>query len=282
LSGTDRTKGEFQAIPGAPAVILVDPQLGENIGMVARAMLNTGLDQLRLVRPRDGWPNEKAVAAASGADLVLAGAKLFDSTAEALADLQLVYAASARPRGMVKRIVEPREAAARVRAAAGEGTKTGLLFGPERSGLTNDDMALADAVVSVPLNPGFASLNLAQAVLLLGYEWYRGEARPLAERLERNRGRAASKAELDNFMTRLEGALDRAGFLLPEEKRAGMVRNLRALFGRMDLTEPEVNTLHGIVSALGRRDRAPLAGEEGPAAPEPKEGLEPMEEEERG
>jgi len=261
LSGTDRTKGEFQPIPGAPAVILVDPQLGENIGMVARAMLNTGLSELRLVRPRDGWPNEKAAAAASGADAVLAGARLFDDTAAAIADLQLVYASSARPRGMVKRILEPREAAARLRAAAGEGARTGLLFGPERSGLTNDDMALADAVVSVPLNPGFASLNLAQAVLLLGYEWYRGESDPKPARLARNRGRAASKAELDNFMTRLEGALDRAGFLLPAEKRAGMVRNLRALFGRMDLTEPEVNTLHGIVSALGRRDRDPLAGE---------------------
>jgi tRNA/rRNA methyltransferase len=137
--------------------------------------------------------------------------------------------------------------------AVSAGHRVGLIFGPERSGLTNDDLALADAVVSVPLNPGFSSLNLAQAVLILGYEWFRAE-RPLpAERMARNGARPATKAELDNFMTRLEVKLDEAGFLRPPEKRPGMVNNLRALFGRMELTEPEVNTLHGIVSALGYR-----------------------------
>jgi tRNA/rRNA methyltransferase len=143
------------------AVILVDPQLGENIGMVARAMLNTGLSELRLVRPRNGWPNPKAAAA--GADLVVDGVVLFETTADAVADLQRVYAASARPRGVVKRILDPRETATRLHGATAEGQRTGLLFGPERSGLKNDDLALADAVVSVPPNPGFASLNLAQA-----------------------------------------------------------------------------------------------------------------------
>ena len=255
MSGTDRTKGDFPTHDGAPVVILVDPQLGENIGMVARAMLNTGLSELRLVRPRDGWPNPKAEAAAAGADVVLEGVELFETTADAVADLQRVYAASARPRGMVKRVLDPRETAKRLRGAAAEGQRVGLLFGPERSGLKNEDLAMADAVVSVPLNPGFTSLNLAQAVLLLGYEWFRAERPPQPERLERNRGRLARKAELANFMARLESALDATGFLLPAEKRAGMVRNLHALFGRMDLTEPEVNTLHGIISALRREGK---------------------------
>jgi tRNA/rRNA methyltransferase len=253
MSGTDHRLTPEGSPEPAPAVILVAPQLGENVGMVARAMLNTGLAELRLVAPRDGWPNEAAWSAASGADAVLDAAQIYATTAEATAELDLVYATSTRPRGLVKRILDPREAALRAKAAAGEGRRVGLLFGPERSGLTNDDLALADAVVSVPLNPGFSSLNLAQAVLILGYEWFRAEKPLPAERIQRNGARPATKAELDNFMTRLEGKLDEAGFLRPPEKRPGMINNLRALFGRMELTEPEVNTLHGIVSALGLR-----------------------------
>ena len=255
MSGTDHTKGPRLLDGQGPAVVLVRPQLGENIGMVARAMLNTGLADLRLVSPRDGWPSETAKAAASGALEILAGARLFDSTEAAVADLQLVHATSTRPRGLVKRVLEPRKAVGRLRRALHMGEKAGLLFGPERSGLTNDDLALADAVISVPLNPAFSSLNLAQAVLIIGYEWYHADRPPLPERLESNAGRRASKAELRNFMTRLEAHLDEAGFLVPIEKRPGMVNNLRALFGRMDLTEPEVNTLHGIVTALRRAAR---------------------------
>jgi len=253
MSGTDRRINTEGLPERGPVVVLLQPQLGENVGMVARAMLNTGLTEMRLVAPRDGWPNPAAWKSASGADAVLDRAELYDTTAAATGDLDLVYATSTRPRGLVQRVLDPREAAARAKVAVSAGHRVGLIFGPERSGLTNDDLALADAVVSVPLNPGFSSLNLAQAVLILGYEWFRAE-RPLpAERMTRNGARPATKAELNNFMTRLEVKLDEAGFLRPPEKRPGMVNNLRALFGRMELTEPEVNTLHGIVSALGYR-----------------------------
>jgi tRNA/rRNA methyltransferase len=260
MSGTDKTKSDKTragqtetGVTGGPAVILVDPQLGENIGMVARAMLNCGLTDLRLVRPRDGWPNAKADSAASGAGEVLAAARVFQSTGEAIAGLQRLYATSARPRGLVKRLTAPREAAGEMREAASRGEAVGVLFGPERAGLINDDLALADAVLAIPLNPAFCSLNLAQAVLLVGYEWYlaAGEAGEAASGgLETGGARLADKAELINFFERLERALDETGFLFPPEKRPGMVRNLRSLFGRMALTEPEVNTLHGIVSAL--------------------------------
>ncbi len=248
MSGTDRTR-ETDLLPG-PAVILVKPQLGENIGMVARAMLNCGLTELRLVAPRDGWPSEKAEAAASGADAVIAGARLFDTTENAIADLQRVYATTARPRGMVKPVVTPAQAAAELRAEAAAGHRTGLLFGPERSGLVNDDIALADAVLTVPLNPAFSSLNLAQAVLLVGHAWFMAADATEPRKLESGSGQPASKAEIVNFFERLETALDETGFLFPPEKRPTMVRNLRNLFHRIAPTESEINTLHGIISAL--------------------------------
>lgn len=248
MAGTDRTQEPVK--DGGPAIILVDPQLGENIGMVARAMLNCGLTELRLVRPRDGWPSEKAAAAASGALEVIEGARLFDATEAALADLQRVYATTARPRGMVKPVVTPGQAATELRESAAMGERCGLLFGPERSGLVNDDIALADAVLSVPLNPAFSSLNLAQAVLLVGHAWFMAADDTEARRLELGVGEIASKAELINFFTRLEAALDETGFLYPPEKRPTMVRNLRNLFHRIAPTEGEVNTLHGIISAL--------------------------------
>lgn len=248
MAGTDRTQEPVK--DGGPAIILVDPQLGENIGMVARAMLNCGLTELRLVRPRDGWPSEKAEAAASGALEVIEGARLFETTEAALADLQRVYATTARPRGMVKPVVTPGQAATELRESAAMGERSGLLFGPERSGLVNDDIALADAVLSVPLNPAFSSLNLAQAVLLVGHAWFMAADNTEARRLELGVGETASKAELVNFFTRLEAALDETGFLYPPEKRPTMVRNLRNLFHRIAPTEGEVNTLHGIISAL--------------------------------
>ena len=251
MAGTDKTQ---PPVTGGPVVILVDPQLGENIGMVARAMLNCGLSELRLVRPRDGWPNEAAVAAASGADLVLDGARLYDTTAEALADLNRVYATTARARGLVKHLVTPRQAAAEIHRALAAGERAGLLFGPERAGLTNDDLALADTLLAVPLNPAFASLNLAMAVLIVGYEWFQvaGEtARGTPPRRLESDGQApAVKAELVSFFERLEAALDETGFLYPPEKRPGMVRNLRNLFQRLAPTDQDLRTLHGIVSAL--------------------------------
>ena len=251
MSGTDRTReAASEATDGAPAIILVDPQLGMNIGMVARAMLNCGLGDLRLVRPRDGWPSSEAVAAASGADAVVEAARLYSSTAEAIADLRRVYATTVRPRGMVKPVVTPRQAAAELRAGQSAGEACGVLFGPERSGLVNDDLALADAVVSVPLNPAFGSLNLAQAVLLIGYEWFlSGDDTPL-RRLEAGEAAPATKGELVNFFQRLETLLDESNFLFPVEKRPTMVRNIRNIFQRTALTESELGTLHGILSAL--------------------------------
>ncbi|MCH6588726.1 MAG: RNA methyltransferase [Proteobacteria bacterium] len=250
MSGTDTSR---ETPNDGPVVILVDPQLGENIGMVARAMLNCGLEELRLVRPRDGWPNSAAESAASGADSVLEKTRLFDTTAEAVADLSRVYAATARPRGMITPVVTPRQAAAELRAAQATGTRAGVIFGPERSGLVNDDVALADAVLSVPLNPAFASLNLAQAVFVVGYEWLLAETETPARELPLGAARPATKAELLGFFERLEAALDAAGFLQPVEKRPNMVRNLRNLFQRAELSGQEVRTLHGIVTALTAR-----------------------------
>jgi tRNA/rRNA methyltransferase len=264
MAGTDKSKSQRPRPPdlGGPAIVLVEPQLGENIGMVARAMLNCGLEELRLVRPRDGWPNPAAESAAAGAHGLLERARLFASSADAVADLQRVYAATARPRGMIKPVLTPRQAAAELRAALKQGTRAGVLFGPERSGLNNDDVALADAVLSVPLNPAFASLNLAQAVFVVGYEWRLGETGVPARALPLGATRLATKAELLGFFERLEAALDRAGFLQPVEKRPVMVRNLRNLFQRAELSEQEVRTLHGILSALTAR-RAAGGSDEG-------------------
>src|SRR6516225_8068238 len=176
MAGTDYRR---PILGGGPAIILVDPQLGENIGTAARAMLNCGLDDMRLVRPRDGWPSEKAVAAASGADPVLEKARLYPSVPAAIYDLVHVYAATARDRGMVRREVTPRRAAAEMRDWLAAGEPCGVLIGPERTGLLNDDVTLADTVLTVPLNPAFSSLNLAQAVLVVGYEWFTSGAAPL-------------------------------------------------------------------------------------------------------
>jgi len=257
MAGTDKTKAATQ---GGPAVILVDPQLGENIGMVARAMLNCGLGDLRLVRPRDGWPSRQAEAAASGADTVLNAARLFYTLGDAIADLDSLYAATARTRDMTKSMVTPRQAAIEVRAAEAEGRKVGLLLGPERSGLTSDDVALADAIIQVPLNPSFSSLNLAQAVLLIGYEWYQAADETPARVLSMGPNRPATKEELINFFERLEATLEDTGFLRPPERRPAMVRNLRSLFTRADLTEQEVRSLHGIISALIGKKRPKTGG----------------------
>jgi tRNA/rRNA methyltransferase len=260
MAGTDHRR---QARNGGPAIILVEPQLGENIGTAARAMMNCALGDLRLVRPRDGWPSEKAVAAASGADAVLDQARLYPSIAAATADLVHVYASTARERGMVRREVTPRQAAAEMRAWAAAGEPCGVLFGPERTGLLNDDLTLADTVLTVPLNPGFSSLNLAQAVLIVGYEWYTGGAEAAAETLHTGLSRPASKAELLNFFDHLEAALVKNGFLRNREARPSMVRNLRSVFQRARCTEQELRTLHGVVTAFaGPRERGTAAAAE--------------------
>ncbi|MBE0533852.1 MAG: RNA methyltransferase [Rhodospirillales bacterium] len=226
--------------------------------MAARAMLNCGLTDLRLVAPRDGWPNESAINAASGATVVLERARLFATTAEAVADLRLVYASTARERGMTKPVVTPSRAAQEMRRAAADGIRCGILFGPEAKGLHNDDVALSDAILQAPLNPGFSSLNLAQAVLLTGYEWYKLGVDVAERQVVYPTGRVpATKEELLHFFEHLERELVACGFLHSEEKRPSMVRNLRNMFQRVELTDQEVRTLRGAIVGLvegkGRR-----------------------------
>jgi tRNA/rRNA methyltransferase len=251
VSGTDRSRlGVIEA--SAPAIILVAPQLPENIGMVARAMLNCGLSDLRLVRPRDIWPNDKAIAAASGADRVLDTACLYATAEASITDLTHVYATTARSRYMTKRVTTPRQAAAELRARTAAGERCGVLFGPEATGLDNDELALAEAAITVPLNPGFSSLNLGMAVLIVGYEWFvAGLAETPPSRLVMPRQTpAATQAELFGLYEHLEAELDACGFLRNRQSRTSMVRNLRNLFGRVGLTGQEVRTLRGVIACL--------------------------------
>lgn len=250
MAGTDSTR---EPVLGGPAVILVRPQMGENIGAVARAMLNFGLTELRIVAPRDGWPNDKAYAMASRADQVLDAAQLFDTTEAAIADLTRVYATTARRRDMVKPVMTPHAAAGDMRATLAAGGRAGVLFGGERAGLDNDDVALAAVIVEAPTNPAFSSLNLAQAVLLVAYEWFQaGDNRPPVTFDAGRTAEAVSAADLLVFFERLERELDAGGFLKPPEKRPTMIRNIRNMFQRAGLTDQEVRTLQGIVSSLIR------------------------------
>ena len=243
-----------QATEGAaPAIILVRPQLGENIGMAARAMLNCGLSEMRLVAPRDGWPSERAQRAASGADVVLDGARVFDSVAEAVADLQHVVATTARTRELVQRIVTARHAASEIRDWIAAGERVGILFGPERTGLENDDIVHADTALSIPLNPQFSSLNIAQAVLLVSYEWIASADETPVERMSEHATRPADKDELQNLFAHLERALDQSGFLRHQAMRPAMVNNLRALLQRATMTEQEVRTFHGVIKFLSKQ-----------------------------
>lgn len=251
-------KRENQSASG-PAIVLVEPQLGENVGTAARAMANFGLGDLRLVSPREGWPNEKARAAASGADHVIDGVRVFETVEAAIADLGFVYATTARERDLAKDVVDPRRAAARL-AMAGGGARAGILFGRERSGLTNDEVALADEILTLPVDPGFASLNIAQAVLIVAYEWR------LAALGEENAGlpftgpgadAQAPKQALIHLFEHLEGALDAVCFFRPPEKRPHMVRALRTMLQRARLSEQEVRTLRGVLAALEQRPSRP-------------------------
>ena len=238
-----------------PAIILVEPQMAENIGMVARAMLNSELYDLRLVRPRDGWPNERAYPPSSGADMVLDRVRVFESTKDAVADLGHVFATTARARDMSKDVFTPKLAAGQIRETSSEGVKCGVLFGREAWGLNNDDVALSDSILMVPLNPAFSSLNLAQAVLLIGYEWYQAgidDARADEVFEIRSDTRPATKEELIGFFEHLEGELDESRFLRVAAKRPNMVRNLRNLFNRARMTEQEVRTMRGVVASLVR------------------------------
>jgi tRNA/rRNA methyltransferase len=251
-AGTDRTK---LAIAGGPAIVLVRPQLAVNIGMCARAMANFGLADLRLVSPREGWPRtgarrKGAYAAAAGAVHLLEGARVFDSVDAAIADLSYVYATTARERGQAKPVLVPSQAMPGSAARMAEGERHGLLFGPERTGLDNDEVALADAILTFPVNPAYASLNLAQAVLICGYEWYRAAHADAPPFELQERSPPAQRQMVLSFFDFLEGKLEAAGFFRPVGKRPVMQRNLRNMFHRMQLTQQDVRTWWGMVVRL--------------------------------
>ena len=255
-------KARLPAKPGKnpPAVILVEPQLGENMGTTARAMMNTGLEDLRLVGPKNDWLGERAIAAASGADRILKSARLYDSVSEAILDLQVVYAATARQRDMVKPLMNSRAAAADMRIHSAANRKLGILFGCEKDGLANNEISFANTIVEVPLNPAHSSLNLAQAVLIIGYEWFQaGYAGPEALVTYNKAQQPAVQHMLQGLFDHLERELVNCGFLRIHEKRPSMMVNIRNLLQRADLTEQEVRTLHGVITELryGRRDDRP-------------------------
>ncbi|HEV7278315.1 MAG TPA: RNA methyltransferase [Devosiaceae bacterium] len=255
MAGTDKSQ-EVTYRPG-PAIILCEPQLGENIGTAARAMANFGLWDLRIVNPRDGWPNERAVATASRADHVIERVRVFASVNEAIADLSLVYATTARRRDLQKRVLGPEEASQRMRSHIAGGAGAGLLFGRERWGLYNEEVALSDAIVTLPVEPAFASLNIAQAVLLMAYEWRRQSEEGAALLFTDMLAEAATKAELAGLFEHLEEALDRAGFFTAPDKRPTVVNNLRAMLSRGTLSSQEVRTLRGVISSIDRKHERP-------------------------
>jgi tRNA/rRNA methyltransferase len=247
----------------SPIVVLVNPQLGENIGMAARAMANFGLFDLRLVDPREGWDRERAMNAAAGASETVQRATVFADLPSALADANFVYATTARPRDMVNIVVTPEQAGTDMRVRHRRGEKLALLFGRERFGLSNEEVSLADVVVTAPVNPDYASLNIAQAVLLMSYEWFRHEATSLGMAtpelpaitepgLQMSDSRLATKEELFGFYGHLETELVDAGFFKTEKLHPTMMRNLRNVFARASMTEQEVRSLRGVVSSLTR------------------------------
>jgi tRNA/rRNA methyltransferase len=237
----------------SPVIVLVEPQMGENIGMAARAMANFGLSRLRLVAPRDGWPNEKADAAAAAATGILAAAEVFPTARAAIADLSFVLATTARERGQMKRVLSPETAMAQARERTAGGQGIGILFGRERTGLENDEVSLADAIVTFPVDPAFASLNLAQAVLLMAYEWSRERPLPFAGE---GRSPPAPREMTASLFDYLEAELDAVNFY-PPDKRPVMARNMRDIVLRMEPSEQDVRTLRGAIRALaeGRRVR---------------------------
>ncbi|WP_093991548.1 RNA methyltransferase [Flavimaricola marinus] len=235
-----------------PAFVLIRPQMGENIGAAARAMWNFGLDRMRVTAPRDGWPNERAVAMASGAGRLLDEALIYDSTAEAVGDCTYVYATTARGRDLTKPILTPEAAMADAAARIASGQKVAVLFGPERAGLENEDIVLANATITVPVNPEFASLNLGQCVLLTAYEWRRATQEAVAARTEMAGTEWANGQEVEALARHYEERLDDAGFFFPDHKADSMKLNLRNLWSRMPLTRADAQMLHGILRQMVR------------------------------
>lgn len=264
MAGTDTSLKNDKPLPLAPVIILVEPQLGENIGMCARAMLNCAVTELRIVKPRDGWPNEMAIKTSSGAVELLEKAKLYPSTKEAIADLEFVLATTARERGMTKEVYAPDQAAQEIRKRnAGHVQKCGILFGRERTGLENDEVAMSNAILNIPLNPGFSSLNLAQAVLLTCFSWLNAdnpfELVENAGAIEGGHTQPATKEEVEMFLSRLEAALTDSHFFRSPDQKPTLLRNIRNFFFRSSPTQQDVQTLHGVVKALTghKREKQP-------------------------
>src|SRR6516162_8360970 len=257
-AGTDKTKNWIET--SGPIIVLVEPQLGENIGAAARVMANFGLSRLRLVKPRDGWPNIHAHRSASGADRVLDEAALYETVKAAIADCALVLATTARAHDQAKPVIGPDAAAALLAPHVDSGENVAVLFGRERYGLENDEVALADRIVTFPVNPAFASLNLAQAVAIIAYEWFKrvsGGELPFAMP---RRSEPARKQQIEAFFSNLEQELDAIEYFRPLDKRATMLVNLRNIFARMQPTQQDIQTLHGIVMALSEGSKGPARG----------------------
>lgn len=235
----------------APCIILVEPQMGENIGMVARAMANFGLSDLRLVKPRDGWPSETARATSANASHVIDQARVFETLDEAIADLNHVLATTARQRDNFKPVHSPVSAMAELRPRAAAGQQIGIMFGRERYGLSNEEVARADAIVTFPVDPEFASLNIAQAVLLMSYEWIKsGQEDPAKPRFAFDAGEPAPRHQVEGLINHLESALAARGYFRPISKKPTMLDNLRAVFTRPAFTEAEIKVLRGVLSSL--------------------------------
>ena len=257
-AGTDKTKNWIEQ-PG-PVVVLVEPQLGENIGSAARAMANFGLSQLRLVKPRQGWPNEKARVMAAGADRILDGAKLYDTLGAAIADCRLVLATTARAHDQAKPVIDAGEAAHEMAPRIAAGETVAIVFGRERNGLENDEVALADCIVTLPVNPAFASLNLAQAIVIVAYEWFKLTIRGKLPFGMPDKSPPAPKQQLFAFFESLERELEKVEFFRPPDKRATMQINLRNIFSRMQPTQQDIQTLHGVITSIAEGRKGPARG----------------------
>jgi tRNA/rRNA methyltransferase len=257
-AGTDKTKPWTDI--GGPIVVLVEPQLGENIGTAARAMANFGLARLRLVKPRDGWPSVHARRAASGADAILDNAQLFDSLEAAIADCHFVLATTARAHDQAKPVIGPHEAAREMSSRVAAGETVALVFGRERWGLENDEVGLADRIITFPVNPAFASLNLAQAVLVIAYEYFKHETGDALPFKMPQRSEPAGKQQLLAFFQNLEAELEKVEFFRPPEKRKTMTINLRNIFTRMQPTQQDIQTLHGVILAIAEGRKGPARG----------------------
>ncbi len=256
-AGTDKTKRWIEQ--PAPIVVLVEPQMGENIGAAARAMANFGLAKLRVVKPLQGWPNEKARVMAAGADRILDGAAVYETLAEAIADCSFVLAATARSHDQAKPVISPEQAAAEMVPHVAAGENVAIVFGRERNGLEFHEVGMTDRIVTLPVNPAFASLNLAQAVVIFGYEWFKraGEGLPFGAP---DKSPPVTKQQLESFFADLERELEKVEFFRPAEKRGVMVVNLRNIFQRIQPTQQDIRTLHGVVTAIAQGRKGPARG----------------------